>query len=189
MFALLLKIIRDLILVPFNLVVVVPYLLYNKHLTLLREDIQLQWLGALPFTVGLLLLFSAIVLIASNGKGSFAVWAKKENLTVTGVYAYVRNPIAIGIFLLLLGESLLFNSSWIFYYALIFLVVCHFYLVFVEEELLEKRFRVVFHHYRKRVPRWIPQSEPYKQPKFRSSILEKIKQGSGSSRSKKASKS
>lgn len=188
MFTLLLKILRDIILVPFNLVVVAPYLIYNKHLTLLREDIQLQWVGALPFSVGILALISSIVLIASNSKGSFPIWAKKESLTVTGLYSYVRNPIAISIFLLLLGESLLFNSAVIFYYAFAFLVGCHLYLVFIEEELLEKRFRVVFHHYRKRVPRWIPQTEPYKQPKFRSGILDKIRQGGSPSRSRKSAK-
>lgn len=187
MFLLILKILRDVILLPFNLVVVVPYYIYNRHETLWPSDVQAQWFGSIPFSIGVLGLLVAIVQVAANSNGSFAPWAKKDNLTVVGLYSLVRNPIYICLFLTLIGEALLFDSLWIFYYSLGFLVVCHFYLVFIEEEILEKRFRVVFHHYRKRVPRWIPQTEPYRQPKFRSGIMDKIKQGKSKSRSRKTS--
>jgi protein-S-isoprenylcysteine O-methyltransferase Ste14 len=58
---------------------------------------------ALPVTVlvglGFILLYSTISLFIKKGDGTISPWNPAKKLIVTGVYAHVRNPMLIGVFL------------------------------------------------------------------------------------------
>lgn len=78
-------------------------------------------------------------------------------LVTTGPYAYVRNPMLTGVFILLFGLGILFNSvSLIFIFTPIFIVLNLLELKAVEEQELEKRFGREYTEYKKRVPMFIP---------------------------------
>lgn len=77
---------------------------------------------------------------------------RQKKLVTNGPFAYTRNPIYMGTFLLLLGLSFLLQSS------LFFLIVLH-PLYFIgeikkEEYLLMKNFGKEYEDYKKRVPRF-----------------------------------
>ena len=102
--------------------------------------------------------------------GSFVFYAKgtpipftpTKELVVTGLYKYVRNPLYIAGTLVLLGETLLFQSKGIFIYTLIMFGVFNIH-VLMEENHLEDTFGKKYEQYRKDVPRWIPRFKSYKE--------------------------
>ena len=102
--------------------------------------------------------------------GSFVFYAKgtpipfspTKELVVTGLYTYVRNPLYIAGTLVLLGETLLFQSKGIFIYTLIMFGVFNVH-VLMEETHLEDTFGKKYEQYRKDVPRWIPRFISYKE--------------------------
>jgi protein-S-isoprenylcysteine O-methyltransferase Ste14 len=85
-----------------------------------------------------------------------------KELVVTGIYRYVRNPLYIAGSSVLIGEALLFQSfGLMIYFAIMFGI---FYVqALLEETHLEGEFGETYHHYRKSVPRWIPNLRPYKE--------------------------
>lgn len=68
----------------------------------------------------------------------------------------VRNPMYVGVVLILLGESVLFASATLLGYALLAWVVVHLFVVFYEEPTLRQKFETSYENYRKTVPRSIP---------------------------------
>lgn len=77
-------------------------------------------------------------------------------LVARGLYRVVRNPMYVGVVLILLGESVLFASATLLGYALLAWVVVHLFVVFYEEPTLRQKFGTSYENYRKTVPRSIP---------------------------------
>jgi protein-S-isoprenylcysteine O-methyltransferase Ste14 len=95
------------------------------------------------------------------GKGTLAPWSPTKKLVITGIYRYVRNPMIIGVLIVLIGESISILSLKILIWALIFFIINNIYFLFYEEPDLEKRFGNDYKEYKKNVPRWIPRFKPY----------------------------
>ena len=110
---------------------------------------------------GLYLLGSTIMLFARIGQGTLAPWIPTQKLVVHGIYRHVRNPMITGVLLILLGESLLFGSIWIYLWFLFFLIGNHYYFIKSEEPGLVRRFGEEYVRYAQNVPRWIPRRTPW----------------------------
>lgn len=79
------------------------------------------------------------------------------NLVVTGPYAYSRNPMLSGVFLMLFGTGFLFQSlSLIILYTPLFMVFAFLEFKMIEEPELEKRIGASYLEYRKKVPMFFP---------------------------------
>src|SRR5690349_21435645 len=85
---------------------------------------------------------------------------KNEVLTVTGPYAYARNPLYLGSIILALGFILAARSWWIALIALLMLVAIYLPVIGSEENFLRSRFPE-FDEYARHVPRLIPRLRPY----------------------------
>jgi protein-S-isoprenylcysteine O-methyltransferase Ste14 len=81
-----------------------------------------------------------------------------------GPYRYVRNPMMIGVMLILLAEALLLQSWGIAIWLAVFLLLNLIYLPRVEEKGLEHRFGDSYRQYKVHVPRWIPRTAPWEGP-------------------------
>jgi len=66
-----------------------------------------------------------------------------------------------GVVLLLLAESLWFQSRPIALWMMIFVIANMIYFPLFEEKGLEKRFGEDYHRYKTHVPRWIPRLQPW----------------------------
>ena len=77
-------------------------------------------------------------------------------------YAYVRNPMITGIFLILTGEACLLGSYAIGIWTVLFLVINLIYFPLSEEPGLRARFGKEYDTYCKNVPRYIPRLTPWK---------------------------
>lgn len=157
----LIKHIRDILILPFTMAVIVPYLCYNSEQALLPPVIGWKILGALVALAGLGLFAWTVYLFRTFGKGTLAPWTPTQKLVVRGPYQYCRNPMITGVFFILIGEVLLFNSTNILVVAAIFFLVNTVYFILKEEPDLFKRFGKDYEDYKEHVPRWVPRLTPY----------------------------
>jgi protein-S-isoprenylcysteine O-methyltransferase Ste14 len=126
-------------------------------------DSLIVWLTGLLFAaVGLTLMFWTMRLFAvAGGGGTPAPWDPIENFIVLGPYRYVRNPMLMGVNLVLVGEAILLQSIPILIWMIAFVFLNTIYFVLSEEPQLEKRFGEAYREYKRKVPRWIPRLAPY----------------------------
>jgi len=117
--------------------------------------------GGLLLFSGMLLLFGTIQQFAKEGEGTLSPLHPTQNLVVSGVYGHVRNPMISGVVLILLGESILFFSFFVFAWFLFFFIGNHVYFIKSEEPGLVERFGNDYILYTENVPRWIPQRRPW----------------------------
>ena len=112
--------------------------------------------GAGVMLIGLIVMGHTIASFIRIGRGTLAPWSPTRKLVVTGMYAYVRNPMILGVIIVLLGEALAFASWRVLAWAVIVFVLNTLYFMYAEEPGLEKRFGEEYRRYRRRVPRWLP---------------------------------
>ena len=90
-------------------------------------------------------------------KGTPVPFNPPPKLVTTGPYAYVRNPMLTGVFILFFGLGVLFRSiSLVFIFTPLFVLLNVLELRAVEEPELEKRLGEEYLEYKKRVPMFIP---------------------------------
>lgn len=129
---------------------------------LLTERWELGVLAAVCFAAGLALVFAAVRLFLTAGEGTPAPWDPPKKLVIRGPYRYVRNPMISGVFFLLAGEALLFESGLILGWLALFFLANQIYIPFVEEKQLGKRFGAPYVEYQRHVPRWLPRLRAYR---------------------------
>lgn len=78
-----------------------------------------------------------------------------RTLVTTGIHAWSRNPIYVGMFLLYGGIGLAARSPWIIILTLPIAVLMHYGVVAREEAYLERRFGDAYRIYKARVRRWL----------------------------------
>ena len=154
------------LLLPFMVVIVVPYALLTTTsspvgdiadlATRWGNDLPLRVLGLLLFTGGLALFCWCVTLFAKVGRGTLAPWDPTQALVAAGPYRHVRNPMISGVVMMLFGQALFWASWAIAIWAAFVLLINHAYFVSIEEPGLEERFGAPYHNYKARVPRWIP---------------------------------
>jgi protein-S-isoprenylcysteine O-methyltransferase Ste14 len=94
------------------------------------------------------------------GGGTPAPIAPTKILVVRGLHRYVRNPMYIGVALVIAGQAWLFHSRHITIYLACVLAVVNFFVLLYEEPTLKRQFGEEYERYRARVPRWIPRIRP-----------------------------
>jgi len=101
-------------------------------------------------------LWTAFWGFAFVGGGTPAPIAPTKTLVVKGLHRYVRNPMYVGVALIIAGQAWLFHSWHIAIYLACVLVVVNLFVIFHEEPTLQRQFGEEYERYRARVPRWIP---------------------------------
>ena len=131
--------------------------------TILNSNLILLVIGFIVLGMGLLLWLDCVVLFYKIGKGTLFPSKKVEtkSLVIVGPYKYVRNPMIIGVIITSVGESLVFGSMWILFFAFCFLIGNLIYIPLSEEKHLIERFGEEYIHYKKCVRGWIPKLKAY----------------------------
>ena len=88
------------------------------------------------------------------GRGTPAPIDAPKALVVQGAYRWVRNPMYVAVLSVILGQALVFGSLLLIGYALLFWVIVHTFVIFVEEPSLRVQFGSSYDDYLHRVPRW-----------------------------------
>ncbi|MDR0393433.1 MAG: isoprenylcysteine carboxylmethyltransferase family protein [Puniceicoccales bacterium] len=155
--------IKTVILLPFNVLVIVPaIILYFSDYDREMQNTLGMMTGTLLLIVGLFLAGWTMRLFIKIGKGTAAPWDPPQKLVVAGPYCYVRNPMLTSVLITLIAESLLLGSWYIFGWFIAFFLGNTVYFPFFEEKDLEKRFGEDYLQYKHNVPRWIPRLTAWK---------------------------
>jgi len=139
-----------------------PYLLSLNRFFPFSLPPFLKIPGRILFALGFLLWISCIFLFALRGRGTFQVLDPPREFVVIGPYRYVRNPMYLGAFGILLGSAFASASPALLVIAILLMVVIHFLVIYYEEPQLERRFGEAYREYCRRVPRWLPRPTIYR---------------------------
>lgn len=143
---------------PFVMVIGMPWLILGNGIWTAGEFSASKVFAILLFALGLIISFLSQRQVYKPDQ-----WTKQEvpfdepnRLVVKGIYRYSRNPMMVGLYLMLFSEALFFKS-WALFYFLIFVVMGSVAVImFVEEPRLEKKFGDAYRKYKKDVYRFIP---------------------------------
>jgi protein-S-isoprenylcysteine O-methyltransferase Ste14 len=130
-------------------------------LGLLRNGTQIQT-GLLSYLAFPLWIIGTAVLVwcfrdfLVKGKGTPAPIDPPKELVATGLYNYVRNPMYVGVLMVILAHFLWFGYWNLLIYAALAFIAFHSFVTLYEEPNLRKKFGAAYEDYLKRVPRWIP---------------------------------
>jgi protein-S-isoprenylcysteine O-methyltransferase Ste14 len=158
----LIKHIRDILILPFSVTVVVPSLIYNAKQKGIPDNALTKIFGILFFILGLSLFLYTVYLFKTFGKGTLAPWTPTQKLVIRGPYKYCRNPMITAVLFILTGEALFLASKNLLIWAFSFFVINTVYFILIEEPGLYQRFGDEYKRYKEQVPRWIPRFTPFR---------------------------
>ena len=156
--------IKAFLIAPLNIMIIIPIILHwlSFHWNFLQQfniifSLTGNLIGIVFILIGGYIIIRSVSELTDNGQdGTPASWCPPNNLVMTGLYRRTRNPLYIGVTLVLLGEVFLSGGflvvGWFLFWSGGILVVTP----LMEEPELEERFGDSFRDYKESVPRWIP---------------------------------
>lgn len=106
--------------------------------------------------LGLTPLFESIVRFVRVGRGTLMPLVPTEHLVATGLYRFVRNPMYVGVVVVLIGETLLFWSADMALYTGVVWLAIDLFIRLYEEPTLRRRHGEEYVRYCAQVRRWWP---------------------------------
>lgn len=145
------------IIMPLPLVIALAILAWwlNPHLQIILPDI-FRWVGA-----GLAVIGAAIIIVAflqfrlhktSPHPRNFT---NNANLLSSGLFALSRNPIYLGMLLMLIAWGFYLQNLVAMLWAVVFFLWINFWQISVEEQHLRLQFGEDYNHYCQKVRRWL----------------------------------
>ena len=125
--------------------------------------------------------YSGLVLMALGLLVRF--WAsgyisKSRTLATSGPYAYTRNPLYLGNFILGLGVSVVSNNIWLILYYTLSFTILYIGTIKEEQKVLQEKFGQQYHDYVALVPMFLPSFGSYKKSaKGNFNIVQSFKNG------------
>ena len=158
------KHLRD-FLTPIFMTIVLPLIINNREYHWFQRPLFAELtfqitVGVVIGLAGLALLITLIVLMIPTAKSTVMPWDPSQNLVLQGPYRYLRNPMILGVIILLFGEAMVLSSYGIAILAGVFFIGNTAYFIFFEEPSLEAQFGEAYRRYRANVPRWLPRLKP-----------------------------
>jgi protein-S-isoprenylcysteine O-methyltransferase Ste14 len=115
-----------------------------------------SWAGLGPIAVGVGLEVLGTVAFWKQGGGTPHPVAPPKRLVLDGPFAYTRNPLYLGRFLILFGVSIVLGSPGILVVLVGLILFVQFVLLPREERRLAARHGPAYDQYSSRVRRWVP---------------------------------
>jgi len=113
-------------------------------------------LGVLVGLVGLTMVVACFVRFVHEGRGTPAPTAPTEELVVGGLYRYLRNPMYVGVGLVIAGQCLAFRSLSLVVWLALFTVAVTVFVVAYEQPTLRARYGASYDAYCRSVPAVVP---------------------------------
>ncbi len=150
---------------PGVVTVLVPALILWRSPHALASPASVRfWGGLLVAACGLATAVWTWGLFGRTGEGTLAPWDPPRRFVVRGPYCHVRNPMILGLFVLLLGEAVLCGSWLILGWMAAFVAANLLFIPLVEEPKLRGRFGADYEEYCRHVHRWLPRLHAWRQP-------------------------
>ena len=143
------------VLVPGTVAGFVPRML--RETSIVQVSDGQRWAAFAVIALGIAIyLYTAFWGFAMIGGGTPAPIAPPKTLVVQGLHRFVRNPMYIGVLLVVAGQAWLFWSKALCVYAALLWLAFHLFVMTYEEPALRRQFGESYERYRAAVPRWIP---------------------------------
>lgn len=97
------------------------------------------------------------------GKGTLAPWDPPKRLVVVGLYRFVRNPMYVGVLLVVAGWGIALGSPLVAGYGLGLGIIFHVRVLTYEEPKMASLFPADWAEYVKKVRRWLPRMTPWRE--------------------------
>jgi len=135
----------------------IPYfLLGNPRISSFKNNLgTVHYIALALFVAGVAILLYCISLFAVKGKGTLSPADPTKKLVVSGLYKFSRNPMYIGVMLILIGESLFFSATVMWIYSAMVFLAFNVFIIIHEEPRLESEFGTEYQQYLKTVRRWL----------------------------------
>lgn len=114
-----------------------------------------SWLGLPVFITGVAVTLWCIYSFATQGNGTLSPADPTRKLVVSGLYRYSRNPMYVGVTLMLLGDCFILQSQGIWIYAGVVFVAFNIFILGFEEPRLRRDFGEEYVAYCRQVRRWL----------------------------------
>ena len=150
----LLKTLLFTLLVPVSVALFIPRLLLSPLSSVPAAAHFMTISGACLILVGTVFYMKCAWDFAVVGKGTPAPIDAPKTLIARGFYRLTRNPMYVGILMIVIGESLIFHSGVLLVYAVLLWLAFHLMVLLYEEPHLKKTFGSSYEEYCKQVPRW-----------------------------------
>jgi protein-S-isoprenylcysteine O-methyltransferase Ste14 len=111
--------------------------------------------AAALLAVGTALLIWCVREFYVAGRGTLAPWDPPQHLVTSGPYRFSRNPMYLGVVLILAGWCTLWGSRALIIYTALIMMGFHLRVLLAEEPWARRRFGAEWDAYRARVPRWV----------------------------------
>ncbi|HMJ47854.1 MAG TPA: isoprenylcysteine carboxylmethyltransferase family protein [Ferruginibacter sp.] len=134
----------------------IPYwILGDRWSSVFKQPFNFHhYTGMILFVIGMVITLACIVSFAIKGCGTLSPLDPTKQLVITGLYRYSRNPMYMGVMILLIGEAIFFQSSSLVTYLLGFFLAFNIFIFIHEEPRLRKEFGQEYSNYCKKVRRW-----------------------------------
>ena len=113
-----------------------------------------RWLGAALLALGLAIVLWVAHTLRAAGTNVDPLLPTTA-IVITGLFRFSRNPIYVGLTLMYLGLTLVFNTWWGIVLLVPLLMTMHRGVVQREERYLEQKFGETYRQYRSRVRRYL----------------------------------
>ena len=118
-------------------------------------------LGWALVLAGLAMVVECFVRFVREGSGTPAPVAPTEFLVQGGLYRYLRNPMYVGVAGVIAGEVVIFRSTDLVWWLLVFLALVIGFTKGYEEPTLRRQFGTSYERYVAAVPGWWPRLRPW----------------------------
>jgi len=116
----------------------------------------LDWVSVLLLLFGIIIIRSAFLLFRNHKTTINPVnLTKTSSLVNTGIFKYTRNPMYLGMVLILLSIGLKFNLFGGIIFVFTFVVFITRFQIIPEEKAMEKLFGQEFKNYKSKTKRWL----------------------------------
>lgn len=132
----------------------VPLRLVEPH-AFITTTSALKYLGFALIAVGLSVGATSALSFPIKGEGTPAPFDPPRKLVTATVYRHSRNPMYLGLFVIMLGEVVLFKSWRIAALLAGYAAIINLAVLFYEEPALRKKFGPAYEEYCASVRRWI----------------------------------
>jgi protein-S-isoprenylcysteine O-methyltransferase Ste14 len=113
-------------------------------------------LGVLVGLAGLAMVIACFVRFVREGRGTPSPTAPTDELVVGGLYRYLRNPMYVGVGLVIASQCLAFRSVSLVVWLALFIVTVTVFVVTYEQPTLRARYGVAYDAYCRSVPAVMP---------------------------------
>ena len=134
-----------------------PYMIAKRSFNEAFENsfVLYHFIGLPVFIAGVFITLHCVVRFAIDGLGTLSPADPTKRLVTQGLYRFSRNPMYVGVMLMLIGEVVFTQAANLLFYSISIFVSFNLFIAYREEPRLKRDFGQDYVDYCNKVRRWI----------------------------------